>query len=378
MKKVLFVIDTLEMGGAEKSILEIASRFKNYTPVVCHIYPGDALKGAYLQQGIEVIGLDVPGHYNFGEAARRLQSTILSVQPAIVHSTLFRSDIVARRLRKKNGLPLINSLVNNTYHSSRFKTASMLMKMKLRVLQVLDAFTARKADLFFSNSEAIRQSNARSLVIPLDKIKVIYRGRDIEDFSNVPPEAVATLRNVWGPHRRILLNVSRLLERKGQMDLILAFKQVHNQFPDVTLLIAGEGPFRKVLEAKIRAAGLTDSVQLLGTRNDVPALLKLAKAFVFPSHYEGLPGALIEAMMSHTPIVASGIPENLECVQEGEAFIFRPGDVNDLAKSILAALGVHGAAAQRAENAYAVARQKFDITSIAAQYEAAYDNLLQR
>ena len=378
MKKILFVIDTLEMGGAEKSILEIAARFKKYIPVVCYVYPGDALKGAYEREGIKVIALDVPGHYNFGEAARRLQRVILSEQPAIVHSTLFRSDIITRRLRRKIKRPLINSLVNNTYHGSRFQKAGMLMRVKLKTLQMFDAFTARKADLFLSNSEAIRQSNSRALGIPLDKIKVIYRGREIERFANVPSETMAALRSVWGPPKRVLLNVSRLLERKGQMDLILAFKQVHLQLPDVTLLIAGEGPFRNVLEAKIRAAGLTDSVHLLGTRNDVPELLKLAKAFVFPSHYEGLPGALIEAMMSHTPIVASGIPENLECVQEGEAFIHRPGDVHDLVKCIFAALEPHGAAAQCAENAYAVAQQKFDITTIAAQYEAAYDSLLQR
>jgi glycosyltransferase involved in cell wall biosynthesis len=378
MNKILFVIDTLEMGGAEKSILDIASRFKKYKPVVCHLYPGDALKEAYMKQGIEVISLDVQGHYNFSEAAKRLQNIITAEKPVLVHSTLFRSDIVARRLRRKNGLPLINSLVNNTYHSSRFQKAGWSMKLKLTALQVLDALTARKADLFLSNSEAIRQSNARSLRIPLDKIQVVYRGRAIEKFSNVAPEAVEALRNLWGPGKRILLNVSRLLERKGQMDLIMAFKQVHQQFPDSLLLIAGEGPFRKVLEARIRAAGLMDCVHLLGTRNDVPALLKLAQGFIFPSHYEGLPGALIEAMMSHTPIVASGIPENLECLQEGEALIHPPGNVGELTKHMLAVLENPGAATQRANKAYAAAREKFDINAIAVQYETIYDKLLQR
>jgi len=378
MNKIFFVIDTLEMGGAEKSILDIVSRFKKYTPVVCHVYPGDALKASYAKQGIEVISLGVQGHYNFADAAKRLQNTIAAEKPLLVHSTLFRSDIIARRLRKKNGLPLVNSLVNNTYHSSRFQKAGLVMKLKLKALQALDAFTARQADLFISNSEAIRQSNAKSLRIPQDKIQVIYRGRVSEKFSNIPAETIEALRRQWGTNKRVLLNVSRLLERKGQVDLITAFKKVHQQFPDVTLLIAGEGPFRKVLEDRIKATGLTDGVHLLGTRDDVPALLKLAHAFVFPSHYEGLPGALIEAMMSHTPIVASGIPENLECVQEGEAFIHRVGDIEDLTKGMFSVLENPVAAAARASKAFAVAKQKFDIDAIAAQYEAVYDKLLQR
>ncbi|MBL0744023.1 glycosyltransferase [Chryseolinea lacunae] len=377
MKKILFVIDTLEMGGAEKSILDIASRFKKYTPVVCHLYPGDSLKSDYVARGIEVISLNVSGHYNFREATKRLQQIVHTVQPKVIHSTLFRSDIVARRLRR-NGQPLVNSLVNNTYHSSRFQNAVLLMKLKLKVLQALDAFTARRADLFISNSVAIKNSNAKALGIPLEKILVIYRGRSINRFMTVVSSDVETLRkslNIEG--RKVLLNVSRLLERKGQLDLLRAFQRVVLQTPDVVLLIAGEGPFRKVLEAEVDALGLRGKVFLLGTRADVPMLLKLADAFVFPSHYEGLPGALIEAMMSQTPIVASDIPENLECVGEKEALIHRVGDAADLGRCISEVLHNREKSMTRSLAAFAQAQQKFEIDAIAAQYESTYDELLK-
>ena len=89
MSTILFVIDTLETGGAEKSILDVASRFKRYTPVVCHIYRGDGLKPDYERAGIRVIALDVAGHYNFNTAVMRLHKVVQSVRPAIIHSTLF-------------------------------------------------------------------------------------------------------------------------------------------------------------------------------------------------------------------------------------------------------------------------------------------------
>jgi glycosyltransferase involved in cell wall biosynthesis len=376
MSKVLFVIDTLEVGGAEKSILEIASRFKKYTPVVCHLYTGDELRQQYEAAGIEVISINVSGHYQFAQAASRLEQVIRRVQPAIIHSTLFRSDMVCRRLRRKNNIPLINSLVNNSYHKSRFEKASVIFQMKLHAIRLWDAITARKVDLFLSNSEAIRQSNAKALSIPLNKIKVIYRGRAAEQFAQRNNERIESLRAEWKiGSRMVLLNVSRLLERKGQLDLLRAFRRVQVNYPQTVLLIAGEGPFREMLEQEIKKMDLGENVHLLGTRDDVPDLLALATAFVFPSHYEGLPGALIEAMLARTPLVVSDIPENLECVQSGMAQIYPVGDLVELEKCIAAVLGNPQGAVQFAEAAHRVALKKFDIQEVAHQHETVYDEL---
>lgn len=377
MNKILFVIDTLETGGAEKSILEIASRFKNYTPVICHVYAGETLKADYERAGIEVFSLQVPGRYNFGAAAGRLQQVIVSVKPVIIHSTLFRSDVICRRLRKKNGIPLVNSLVNNAYHGDRFKKAGLLMKFKLAILRLVDAYTASNVDLFISNSEAIKKSNAKALHIPQSKITVIYRGRSYQDFSSVDTDTVASLRQELGLQRgKIVLNISRLLERKGQLDLIRAFQTVLASTPDVVLLIAGEGAFRARLEEEIVRLNLQDKVKMPGTRSDVPVLLNAANIFVFPSHYEGLPGALIEAMMARTPIVASDIPENLECVQD-HAFIYPSGNIAALADAILEALRKPGHAEMLAAKAYERAKTEFDIDAISTHYETLYDSMLK-
>src|SRR5690606_10586584 len=103
---------------------------------------------------------------------------------------------------------------------------------------------------------------------------------------------------------------------------------------------------------------------LLGNRKDIPELLTLADFFVFPSWFEGLPGSLIEAMMAGTPIIASNIPENLECVNEEIALIFRKADPGDLKTKLHWALDNKLEMMERAIEAKRIAATKFDINYI--------------
>lgn len=376
-KKVLFVIDTLNTGGAEKSILEIASRFGEYEAVVCHIYPGDTLRGLYERAGIQVVSLEVPGHYNFVLALKKLQKVVCDLNPVIIHSTLFRSDIITRTLKGMNGIPLVNSLVNNSYHESRFVNVGVYMKLKLMTVRLIDALTAVKVDLFISNSEAIRLTNSKKLKINPSRIVVIYRGRNPRDFDDIESSDTIRLRRELGlENRPTLLNVSRLLDRKGQLDLVKAIKNVSLKIPRLKVLVAGDGPFRATLVKAITDLQLEENIELLGTRHDIPQLLKAADAFVFPSYYEGLPGALIEAMMAATPIIASSIPENLECVDSESAFLFAPGNILDLEARICQCLVDRDLSSDYAKKAYRIAKEKFNIESISRSYELAYDQLL--
>ncbi|HEY9005611.1 MAG TPA: glycosyltransferase [Ohtaekwangia sp.] len=375
-KKVLFLIDTLNTGGAEKSLLDILPQFKTYIPIVCHVYKGEELKDKYMARGIQVYSLNIPPPYNFSKAIAGVTEVVRKCKPDIIHSSLFRSDIISRVVASRLKVPLINSLINNSYHPSRFRNAGFVMKLKLKGVQLIDALTAGKVDLFISNSEAIRHSNAKALGIPLEKIKVIYRGRNVQDFQNIPVSETELLKNeLYIQHQTVILNVSRLLDRKGQIDLLHAFKIIRKDHTDTILLIAGDGPHRKLIEQAIADLELNEHVKLLGNRSDVPRLLSVADCFVFPSHYEGLPGALIEAMMAKVPIVASRIPENMECVDNTSATLHKPGDIQDLATAMSIAL-TSSEINNKVFNAYAQAMAKFDLQSIVEQYEKTYDDLL--
>lgn len=379
MIKVLYIIDTLETGGAEKSLVAIASKFKVVTPVFIQIYPGSGLKDVLLKNDIEVYDLQISEGYNFKEALNKLIPLVQKIRPDIIHTTLFKSDVIGRKLKKHYKVPLVNSLVNNSYIKERYKNLDFISKVKLFLVQEYDKYTSNNVDLFISNSKAIKETNSVALKIPEKKIQVIHRGRDINDFQKIESSKEENLKTELELfNKTIFLNVSRLLERKGQLDLLKSFKIFREDHPNAILLIAGEGIYRPVLEDYVDKNDLKRSVKLIGNRNDVSVLLSVADYFVFPSWYEGLPGALIEAMMSNTPIIASNIPENLECIDENCAEIFEKGDVNLLVKSLEKAISKKDNMILKAGIAQKKAIENFSISNIAEAYEKTYESLIYK
>ena len=375
--KVLYIIDTLETGGAEKSLVAITSMFKTITPIFVQVYPGSGLKDLLLRNNIEVYDLQIETGYNFKVALSNLIPLVLKIKPDIIHTTLFKSDIIGRKLKKHYNVPLVNSLVNNSYIKQRYNNLDFISKFKLYLVQQYDKYSSRSVDLFISNSNAIKFTNAKALNIPERKIKVIHRGRELKDFTDIDLSSLENLRNELNLHdKTIFLNVSRLLERKGQLDLLRSFKSIINNDPQSILLIAGEGEYRSVLEDYIFKNKLKKNIILLGNRTDIPELLSVSDFFVFPSWYEGLPGALIEAMMSNTPIIASNIPENLECIDKNCAEIFEKGNVDSLIRSLDTSVSNKNMMIAKAEKAREIAIKKFSISNISEEYENTYRTLL--
>lgn len=376
--KVLFVIDTINGSGAERSLVEISQHFTNYTPVFVHLYKGDQLKPNLEDAGIKVYSLDVPGPRNFSKAAKKLEKVYQKEQPDIIHSTLFRSDAVTRKLKSKYDIPLISSFVNNSYNRLRFENQPLSMQIKLKLVQFYDTYTSRKVDFFISNSETIKNSKAKSTRVKLDRVKVIYRGRNVDKFINLgQTEDLDALKHSLGiTNKRVLLNVSRLIERKGQLDLVNAMPAILQEFPDTVLLIAGHGVYEEKLSKRAKELGIEAMVKILGRRADVPQLLAVADLFVYPSYFEGLPGALIEAMLSEKIIICSDIPENMECVDDKSSIIFKRGSVADLTQKVLKVMHNEQKFVSLGKNAREIAVGKFDIDQIAMEYEKTYDQLI--
>lgn len=137
----------------------------------------------------------------------------------------------------------------------------------------------------------------------------------------------------------------------------------------------GGGSEHQGLLDYVRAAGLGDRVNIVTNRNDVTDLLALADVFVMPSLWEGLPMALLEAMVAGKAIVASataGIPEAVISGKEG--ILVPPGEVGPLADALRLVLGDPARSAVMAESALARARTEFTVQVMADKYEALYEN----
>ncbi|MDT8441707.1 MAG: glycosyltransferase [Desulfuromonadales bacterium] len=378
--KVLFLIDGLLVGGAEKSLLEIVRHFDATDAVFCHIYPDSPLKPAFEAAGIRVISLNVPGRYSFRTAIREVKKVVRQEQPDLIHATLYRACIVSRFVTWKTNIPLVNSFVSESYGPVRYQGCSFMQRRKRDGLKWLDLLTSRWVDLFVANSKTIATSNARYLHLQESKVRVIYRGRSAGDFTPLTLADADSLRGSLGidTDAAKILCIGRLWPMKRHDDIIRALPAIHSSHPDTILLFAGDGPERQRLEQLATSLGVADKVRFLGVRHDIPALLQIADVVITASEYEGLPGSVIEAMLAQRPVVLSRIPVHQEMIRDGETgLLFTLHDSDDLAKQGLRLLNAPELRQRLAGAALAEAREKYDIRKVSAQYEEVYRELLR-
>lgn len=394
--RILHLIDTLERGGAEQSLLEITARMDRtrFQPMVCAVYGGDALRPQFEAAGVTVHPLGLSAKYGFVRAARQVRRLVRQLEPAVLHTSLFRAGQTGRFVGRSLGIPIISSWTGTPYSQARRRWDPAAQSWKLPALRLLDMFTARWVTRFHSVSAAVAEENQRALRVSPDRVSVVYRGRDLERLDAVSREEIQAVRqelslgepagvspgveefeiarrqSSLGTRSPVLLNVGRLVPPKGQLQLLQMMRQLRERLPQAVLLVAGDGPEKKVLADEIVAARLQDHVRLLGTRRDVPALLKASDVFVFPSHYEGLPGALVEAMLAGLPIVASDIPMHREFLEhERSALLVDSPSPSEMAAAVGRLAGDRGLAASLADEACRRARRLFDIRTVVRQME---------
>ena len=189
-------------------------------------------------------------------------------------------------------------------------------------------------------SETDRRKDGRRLL----RTRVAPLGIDLERFAG----AHAALTHE-GP---VVGNVARLAEQKGHDALIDAVPLVLERRPDALFVIVGDGELRADLESRVQARGLGEAVLLTGAREDVPELLKSFDVFAFPSLFEGLCLAVIEAQAAGVPVVATPVGGIRETVVDGvTGLLVPPRDPPALAGAILRLLDDRELAARLAAEA---------------------------
>lgn len=376
--RVLFLIDTLEVGGAEKSLLDIIPRMQGVSPLLCQLYPGSALKAAYEHAGVPVVSLGLPGKYAFARAVAGVRRCVREHRADLIHSTLLRSDLVARAVGAIERLPVVNSFVNDSYSPRLDWDRRGLLRAKYRAVRLFDRLTAPLAAAFVANSAATKAVNCRELGVPEGKVLVIHRGRDAAVFRPASAPSPRGAPRVPEPGESPkLVSVARLRESKGLADLLRAMPQVLARFPGARLTIAGEGPARAALERLVNDLGLGEAVSLPGPCDGVAELLRAADVFVSPSRAEGLPGAVVEAMFTALPVALSDIEVHREMLgAEPAGRLFPVGDVAGLAGAVVSLLEDPASARRLGREARQRALALFDLEQVAASHVRLYADAL--
>ena len=338
--KVLLVINGLGTGGAERSLAESLPYLldSGITPTIVCSYR----RSQGVESDVRSLGVDLRLLTSRTMTARALElrRIIGSLQPDLIHTVLFESSILGRLAAIGMDMPVLTSLVNTSYVPIRWRDPNV-RPWKLHIVRFVDSWTARHLTTHFhAITNAVKDAEVVGLGISAEKVTVIERGRDAGRLGETSPlrrQRARTNLGVFGDDP-LVVSVGRHEFQKGQEYLIRAMADIADQ--RVLLLIAGRtGNATQGLQQLIHEMDLVDRVQLLGHREDVPELLAAADVFAFPSLYEGLGGALIEAMCMGLAIVATDLPVIREVTESGRcATLVAAGDVVSLAKAIEALL----------------------------------------
>ncbi|MGI6451505.1 MAG: glycosyltransferase [Desulfitobacteriia bacterium] len=361
-RQVLHLIGGGEVGGAEQHILNLLGGFKpeRVNPSLACLITPSPLAALACSRGIETKILPM----RFPLDLRPLLPLIRfcrSRQIELLHCHGARANLIGRIAAKILKLPCITTLHSrpeNDYPSPRTgKIAAGLDKLTLPL--VAGVITVSH-DLFQAVSSSLHKQR---LTIP---IKTIYNGCAALDFS-ARDELRAEFRQNWAIPEDCLVigTIGRLHPVKGQIYLIQAMQMLFKEYPNLHLLLIGEGPYRAQLESLLNSSQLPHT--LTGHLPQAWQALPAMDLFVLPSLSEGMGLVLLEAAQAEIPIVASrvgGIPELL--TDRKEALLVNPGDPLALTLACSELLQDTGLA----QNLAAKAKMKAGLYTVAQMVEA--------
>jgi glycosyltransferase involved in cell wall biosynthesis len=286
--------------------------------------------------------------------------------PDVIQTHMIKSHFLVKLARLNQQHPWI------AYHHGYTST-----DVKMLVYNQLNRWSLPSADRVITVCDAFAQKLVRAGV-RRERISVCHN-------SVIAPRTISndeqkTLRNKFriADDERVIISVGRLSREKGHNDLIHAIALIHEIDPTLKfkLLLVGDGPEREHLETVVRDLRIQEQVGFVGHVADVAPFYSLADVLALPSHSEGSPNVLLEAMAAGLPIVATSVGGVPEIATSGEnALLTSPHQPQDFADALLAVLTDDVVAEKLATNAVMRARA-FSPDAHALQLVCIYQELV--
>jgi glycosyltransferase involved in cell wall biosynthesis len=338
--KVVHIITRLIIGGAqENTILTCEGLRALGHDVVLMAGPETGPEGS-LWERAERGGYEVIKVHNLRRAIspiqdfralREMRARLADMKPDVVHTHSSKAGIIGRE-----AVPTDSKIVHTIHGMSFNRTQRPMIR---RIYQALEKRAARRTDALIGVADAMTEQAVSAGVADRSKFTTIRSGMEVETFTP-DPETRRRARAGWGVGEQdfVVGTIARLFANKGYEQILDLLPRVCNADDRLRFVWVGDGRHRTDYENELRRLGLLDRVILTGLvpPSDIPGLLAGFDVLIHASRWEGLPRAVVQALLMEVPVVCFDTDGAPEVVIDGETGrLIADGDTGSMAAALL-------------------------------------------
>jgi glycosyltransferase involved in cell wall biosynthesis len=337
--KVMFLIRSLNRGGAERYLVELAKglRKRGHEMRVVTFYPEGEFREELLAADVEVLDLGKRGRWDLVPMAIRLSKMIAAWKPSVLYTWMPAENLSGSLMKMRHRRLKVVWAIQSAW------VRLDLYDLPTRLLYRLEPFGARFADAIVANSRAGAETGvARGM--PREKMEIIRNGVDCERFV-FSPDRGARLRERWGipPGHRVVGIVGRLDPVKDHETFVRAAAIVAERERDVEFVCIGAAEKNDLARLLDLARGLSlgERFRWVGPSDDMPAAYSALDLLALSSVAEGMPNVVTESMACGIPAVVTDVGDCRDLVEDSR-FVVPPRSPEALAGAMLEALKAAG------------------------------------
>ncbi len=378
---LLFVIGSLDLGGAERHVAQLAPRLKalGWRPTIYCLGRLGRQAQSVEENGVEVVsppmalslasGGRLVKALGLALSALKLSLVMAKRRPAIVHFFLPAAYIIGAPLAILARIPVrvMSRRSLNVYQESH------------PFARRLEPVLHRRMSAILANSERVRRQLIEEEGCDPAHVELIHNGVDTDLFHPAAERAAARRELGLDPHAFVVTVLANLIAYKGHADLLAALATIDADLPGPWLLqcIGRDDGMGGELARLSGQLGLDANVRLMGERADAAAYLAASDLAVLPSHQEGFANAILEAMACGLPVIATNVGGNPEAVVDGETgLIVPPHHPDALARAILELAEDPALARKMGAAGRKRAEARFSLEACVEAYDAFYRGIV--
>ncbi len=365
---IQFLISTEGSFGAENMLLTLAAAlerrgcrsivtiFRDTRHPEC-----EELAARARDLGLHVEMLDCAGKIDLG-AVFRLRKVIARLHTDVLHCHGYKADVYGSLAAWQTGAVLVSTCHNWPDPSTRMRAYAKLDRLVLRKFNRVVAVSPEVVKLLVQSG------------VPRFIVDEVFNGVEVERFRSTKP----VLRRDTEQRECVIGYVGRLTPEKGGAVLLTAAEQLLRLRPNVRFVFVGDGRARVQWEELTRSLGISERIEFLGVRSDVPQIYASIDLLVLPSFAEGMPMCLLEAMAAGKAVIATSVGDVARIIVPGETgLLIPPGDPKALCSAMLRLVDDKELRARFAEAGHKRVKERFSADSMATSYLSIYSGAMQ-